>query len=220
MSFWTTQSIRRALEGANPPILKPRLDRLNNACYEMALGPEAFITSMDGTKRTYKPGEQVLIPPGQFALLLTEEELSIPLDLLAFISIKASKKFRGLVNVSGFHVDPGFRGRLKFSVYNAGSESVVLDVGERLFPIWFYELSERNEDEYTGQHTRDIMMNITSEDVMHLQGEAASPAALKKELDELRSTVANWKAATIGALVTAVATALAAIFAAVMKFGR
>jgi len=45
----------------------------------------------------------------------------------------------------------------------------------------------------------------------------ASPAALKKEIDELRSTVANWKAATIGALLTALATALAAIVAAVMK---
>jgi dCTP deaminase len=58
----------------------------------------------------------------------------------------------GLVNVSGFHVDPGFRGRLKFSVYNAGSESIILGVGERLFPIWFYELPEENEDEYVGRH--------------------------------------------------------------------
>jgi dCTP deaminase len=54
--------------------------------------------------------------------------------------------------VSGFHVDPGFRGRLKFSVYNAGSESIILGVGERLFPIWFYELPEENEDEYVGRH--------------------------------------------------------------------
>jgi dCTP deaminase len=125
---------------------------------------------------------------------------------------------RGLVNVSGFHVDPGFRGRLKFSVYNAGSEAIVLDVGERLFPIWFYELPEDNEDEYNGRHKGQ--MTITSEDAMRLQGEVASPAALKKEIDEIRSTVANWKAATTGALITAVATALAAIVAAVVKLGK
>src|SRR5712692_9136068 len=173
MPFWTTQRIRKALTGKNPPILKPNVEHLNNACYELALGAEAFITSTGDTKRTYKFDEQVSIPPGQFALLITEEELCIPRNVLAFISIRASKKMSGLVNVSGFHVDPGFRGRLKFSVYNAGSESIILGVGERLFPIWFYELPEENEDQYVGRHQGQ--MSITSEDVMLLQGEVASP---------------------------------------------
>jgi dCTP deaminase len=215
MSFWTTQRIRQALTSENTPIAQPILDRVRNACYELSLGPETLITSSGGTKRNHQAGEQVLIPPGQAALLITEEELRIPRDVLAFISIRASRKISGLVNISGFHVDPGFRGRLKFSVYNAGSESIVLEVGERMFPIWFYQLEEDNEDEYRGQHQGQ--MHITSNDTMRLQGEMASPAALKKEIDELRSTVANWKAATIGALVTALATALAAVLAAVIK---
>jgi hypothetical protein len=70
--------------GKNPPILKPNVGHLNNACYELALGAEAFITSTGDTKRTYKVGEQVRIPPGQFALLITEEELCIPRNVLAF----------------------------------------------------------------------------------------------------------------------------------------
>ncbi len=209
MPFWTTQTIREEMEGPRPPILKPKLDRVRTACYEMALGNEIFITSTDGAKQVLQPGEHLSIPPGQFALLLTEEELCLPLDVLAFISIKASKKMSGLVNISGFHVDPGFRGRLKFSVYNAGSEAIVLEIGEALFPIWFYRLPEKNEDDYNGQHKGQ--MSISSDDVMRLQGEVASPAALKKDIDQLRSTVANWKAATIGALITAVATAIAAV---------
>ena len=215
--IWS-QRIRDALKGEAPPILEPKLDRVKCACYEMALGTEVFITSTDGTKTIHPPGTQVRIPPGQFALLLTEEELRLPLNILAFISIKASKKIGGLVNVSGFHVDPGFCGRLKFSVYNAGVESIVLDVGERLFPIWFYELPESNEDDYVGTHKGQ--MTIASDDVMRMQGDVASPAALKKEIDELRSTVANWKAATTGALVTAIATAIAAVLAAVVNAGQ
>jgi len=160
MSFWTTQRIRQALTSENPPIAQPILDRVRNACYELSLGTETLITSTGGTKRTHKEGDQVLIPPGQAALLITEEELRIPRDVLAFISIRASRKISGLVNVSGFHVDPGFRGRLKFSVYNAGSESIVLEVGERMFPIWFYQLDEDNEDDYRGQHQGQ--MHITS----------------------------------------------------------
>lgn len=209
MSFWTTQRIREALNGSDSVIVNPDLLRINNACYELALGREAFVTTEGGTKRIRQVGDQLRIPPGQFALLLTEEEVRIPLDVLAFISIKASKKMTGLVNVSGFHVDPGFHGRLKFSVYNAGAEAIVLEVGECLFPIWFCQLPEPNEDRYDGKHQGQ--MGLSSEDVTRLQGDLASPAALKKEIDELRSTVNNWKAATVGALLTAIATALAAI---------
>ena len=218
MSFWTTQRIREALASETPPVLNANIERVNNACYEMALGTEAFVTSAQGTKQIFELGDQVQIPPGQFGLLLTEEELSMPLDLLAFISIKASKKMSGLVNVSGFHVDPGFQGRLKFSVYNAGSEPIVLEVGEPLFPIWFYRLQEDNEDDYDGRHKGQ--MNISSDDVMRLQGEVASPAALKKDIAELRATVVNWKTATVGALVTAVVTTLLAIVALFMNLGK
>ena len=207
MPFWTTQTIRAALSRSDSPVVHPKLDRINNACYEMALGNEAFITaSHEHTKEYFGSRQQVHIPPGQLALLITEEELRIPLNVLAFISIKASKKMSGLVNVSGFHVDPGFSGRLKFSVYNAGSETTVLDVGEPLFPIWFYELPESNEDDYHGTHYGQ--RSISSADVEQLQGQVSSPAALQKQIDELRSTVLTWKAATIGVVGAAVLTLL------------
>ena len=51
-----------------------------------------------------------MIPPGQFAFLLTAETVTMPDNAIAFISIKARLKFNGLINISGFHVDPGYRG--------------------------------------------------------------------------------------------------------------
>ena len=56
----------------------------------------------------------------------------VPPDALAFISIKAKTKWRGLINVSGFHVDPGYEGRLIFAVFNAGPVSVHLRQGQPL----------------------------------------------------------------------------------------
>ena len=64
----------------------------------------------------------------------------MPDTAIAFISIRASIKFKGLINVSGFHVDPGFRGQLRFAVYNAGSSEIDLDQDERVFMIWFADL--------------------------------------------------------------------------------
>jgi dCTP deaminase len=151
----------------------------------MSLGPEVFVTSRKGhTKQVVKKGQQVVIPPGQFGMLMTDESVSIPLDAIAFISIKAGIKFRGLINVSGFHVDPGFSGRLKYSVFNAGSENVILQCGEAVFLIWFSNLDRETKEPYAGGRTGQT--TITSGDVNSLQGEIASPGSLKRQLDGMR----------------------------------
>jgi dCTP deaminase len=125
-------------------------------------------------------GEQVIVPPGQFGLLITQEEIHVPADAVALLSIKSKIKFGGLVNVSGFHVDPGFRGRLKFSVYNAGSENVILEVGAKTFIAWFADLDRATEDVYKGQ--RQDQTSITTLDVRSLQGEIASPGSLARRI--------------------------------------
>jgi hypothetical protein len=65
-------------------------------------------------------GRLLTIYAGQFAYLLTEEVVKIPSSAMGLISLKFGVKGPGLINVSGFHVDPGYWGRLVFSVYNAG----------------------------------------------------------------------------------------------------
>lgn len=87
----------------------------------------------------------VAIPPGQFAFLLTEEKISIPPELMGLISIKATYKLKGLVNVSGFHVDPGWNGPLVFTVFNAGPAPIHLERGLPLFLLWIAELDQSSE---------------------------------------------------------------------------
>jgi len=158
---------------------------VKHGAYELALGPEAFLTSYtDGKKRILSDSEQLVIPPGQFGLLLTEECVSIPNDALGFISIKASIKFRGLVNVSGFHVDPMFKGKLKFSVYNAGSRDIVLERKHPVFLLWFSDLDQPTTDAYNGAHANQN--EITPDDVMRIQGMIASPGQLKNDIHELQ----------------------------------
>src|SRR5690348_1417122 len=149
--FWSTQRIEA--EQAAQTLVQPfSSDRLKRCGYELALSREVVITPEDskpfaGTQGT---GPTLTIPPGQFGFLYTEERVVIPANVIAFISIKAGVKFKGLVNVSGFHVDPGFRGRLKFSVYNAGNQSICLDYGRPYFIIWFSELDKATRDPYDG----------------------------------------------------------------------
>lgn len=131
--------------------------------------------------------------------------MTVPADALGLISVRFRLKQRGLVNVSGFHVDPGYSGHLLFSVFNAGPRPVVIARGEPAFLLWFASFDEvtRQDDLYKGPPRN----GITSEDVMQLQGAIATPQALALRVEELerwRSRVAKGGAVVLGGLVTGV----------------
>ena len=178
--------------------------RIDNVAYELCLGEEVYLTDSASGKKEILDAKnsQVVIKPGQFALLLTDEKLSIPNDILAFISIKFSQKIKGLVNVSGFHVDPGFVGKIIFSVYNAGPATIVLDKGKPYFMIWFSKLTSSSTP-YTGKHKGQDQ--ISAENINALKGELASPNILLERIKSNESLLKNfiWAAGiTIGLGIT------------------
>ncbi|MCG3185358.1 MAG: Deoxycytidine triphosphate deaminase [Planctomycetes bacterium] len=208
MTFWNTEKLLEKLKGDDPPILDADLNGVGDACYEMRLGAEAYISSTNTSLIHLDQVKTLNIPPGQFAILLTKESLRMPKNALGFISLKASVKLRGLVNVSGFHVDPGFEGHIKFSVFNASSKDITLRQGQPLFPIWFATL-DGAEAGYDGSHQGQS--SISGDDVMRLAGEVLSPAALKLRVDELAQQVADWKLKVIWGAVGLVVVLLTAV---------
>ncbi|WP_336833530.1 dCTP deaminase domain-containing protein [Sphingobacterium siyangense] len=170
-------------------------DRVEEAAYALSLGKEAYRTDnkdrkieiLDDKSRTIE------INPGQFTLLMTKEYLFVPKDKLAFISIKAKQKLKGLINVSGFHVDPGFEGKLLFSVYNAGPSTITLEIDKPYFLIWFADLDSeaKNGDEYNDvKNHHQGQKNIPLEYVDALKrGELTSPNELLKKINENKTTL-------------------------------
>jgi dCTP deaminase len=183
MAFWSGETLELRIP-ADDLIVPYNPDRIKCSAYEMGVGGEAFVTSKPTDGPRLSAGKQIEIPPGQFGLLITEEVVTIPSDAIGFISIRAGIKFLGLVNVSGFHVDPGFKGQLKFAVYNAGSQTIRLDQGQPIFMIWFCDLDDPTEKLYDNRTPAQNV--ITADDVAKLHGEVASPAELKKQIDELK----------------------------------
>lgn len=184
MAFWTKERLEREQRGQ--PLVTPYFaECIEQNAYALGVAAEYAITSPEGggTKRTVSRGEHITIPPGQFALLLTEEKISVPPHAMAFISMKAKFKLRGLINVSGFHVDPGFSGRLKFAVYNAGSVAIDLQPSQRLFLIWYCDLDQTTKAIYSGSHQGQD--GITADDVMSIRGIVVSPAGINTRLDAL-----------------------------------
>jgi len=209
VSFWSSETLTQRAQAE--ALIEPfQIDRVQSAAYELGLANQVFRTSdRPAKRRILQKGEQLVIPPGQFALLITVEKIRIPPDAIGFISIKAGIKFKGMVNISGFHVDPGFYGCLKFSVYNAGSSPIVLEPGAPTFLLWFASLDRETSDIYKGNHQNQV--EITAMDVMSLQGEVPSPTALDVRLKKVEFWVRVAKSIvvlTVAGLLAAFASAL------------
>jgi len=183
--FWSGETLSDRLRPLIDPFSRERID---GAAYTLAVGPEVYVSPNDQTAdpstvtvRRLSEGEAFTIPPGQFAFLLTEEVVSVPPDALAFISIRAKTKFRGLVNVSGFHVDPGFRGQLTFAVFNAGPVLIHLKRGQPIFLIWYASLDR----ETTFKKDGVVHKGIDVEWITAVAGELQSFAGLSKKIKEV-----------------------------------
>lgn len=175
------------------------------ASYDLCLGGEVYISGEEYPRVLTDTGKDsfVTIPRGQFGLLLTKEYVKIPKDHLAFISIKFDKKAQGLINISGFHVDPGFEGRIIFSIFNSGPNDVVLKYGEPMFIIFFFKLHEKVLRPYKGD--KKGQKSLPTKWVTSLKGTSASLSDVDKRVSRLE-TIAWILLALLGGLIGVITT--------------
>lgn len=205
--FWGDNTLRARLGGLIEPYNQSRIE---GASYRMSVGKEVFVSP---TRKPIDPRFKLptalchrqwfTIPPGQFGFILTEESVSVPEDAIALISIRARYKFLGLVNVSGFHVDPGYSGRLMFSVFNSSPNPVHLRRGDECFLIWYAGLD--GPSAVSGKKPRN---EIPSELTGPLSEGVGSFSMLQSEIEFLKRWVYIIKAvggAIIGASLLAIA---------------
>jgi dCTP deaminase len=184
MPFWSSQTLEARLKELVDP---PNEDLVDCNAVTLRVGREVYITPgfeqpnpNSHTKQLLSEGAPFAIPPGQFAFLLTEEVVTVPPEAMGFISMKATYKLKGLVNVSGFHVDPGWSGPLIFAVFNAGPASVHLEQGLPLFLLWIADLDARS-DKYRLKAGPEGIPPLT---INNITGVVDSVYALEKRLRE------------------------------------
>ncbi|MDE0694570.1 MAG: hypothetical protein OXH76_01900 [Boseongicola sp.] len=191
MAFWSGEKLEEAL----PELIEPfDPEAIDCAAYTLHVGDEIYVSpdrevASPGrhSKQKLGKGEAFAIPPGQFAFLTTTEEVSVPDDAIAFISIKARMKFGGLVNISGFHVDPGYVGKLIFSVLNAGPKPLHLTQGQKLFLIWYADLDRKakSRKKHGGGHKSldSRLVNGISGEILSLQSLSEKQRSLEGDLN-------------------------------------
>ena len=183
MAFWSTQRVEH--EQITRHLLDPfEAENIHQGAYELTLSHQVVATSPEGEDNQIRRQPQAfVIAPGQFAILYSREVVKIPANVIGFISVKSSFKADGLINISGFHVDPGFEGRLRFSVYNAGGRPVVLKLGDPTFQIWFADMDAPTRDPY--RSVRQNQLVLTSNELATALERPASPAVLARRISDL-----------------------------------
>jgi dCTP deaminase len=106
---------------------------------------------------------------------------------LRLFQLNLNCKSKGLINVSGLHVDPGYSGKLIFAVYNAGPFHLHIGRGERVFSIWYADLDKDDE-----KPRQKIGYDLIPTDLMNSPDSVASLPSLVKRLDDLEKKVENY----------------------------
>ncbi len=89
--------------------------------------------------------------PGQQALAASIERVELSKNILGILHIRSSLAREGLI-ASLALVDPGFRGQLTVSLYNAGDRQVRLRKGERFIQLSLLRLGEPATQGYGGRY--------------------------------------------------------------------
>lgn len=183
-------------------------DSIKSNHYELTLG-QSYCSTTTNSKVLQAKDNQIVIEPGEFYFLESSETLKIPDNLMAFISIKSKVKFKGLINISGFHVDPNFQGKLVFSVLNVGTSPINLTTEEPLFQIWFAELTSGTN--YHGHHQNLAGVNGDFLNKYMISNNNAYPADLQKQISKLETKLTTILV-TVTILIPLISTAVFFLF--------
>jgi dCTP deaminase len=177
---------------------------LGQSSYDLRLGTAAYIVGESVPRKLHDGEPYLALAPGQFAILTCHEKIALPREIMGFITLRNRYKMQGLVNVSGFHVDPTFQEQLVFAVQNVGATDIRLKYMEPTFTI-FFAYVENNTDETV----RPVAprSGISLQDIAQLGGSTITLGKLQAELEQLRRIVTIY-----GPIVVAVTVALIVAF--------
>jgi dCTP deaminase len=120
-------------------------------CYELRVGSIYYDLSDAGRRVEVSPGDHILLKPFQQIVVITQEELSIPDDIVGRVLLKGRMFSVGIAPVHTY-ADPGFSGKLGIVLFNVSQNYLKLDPGSAIAKLEFERLPRAVSKPYAGQH--------------------------------------------------------------------
>ena len=123
------------------------------ATYDLRVGQQGATTS---TKKVIniKEAGYLLLQPGDFAILMTLEEITLGAQYAARFGLRSKYARKGLIATTGPQIDPGFSGRLVVGMTNLTPTPISLPFKDDFLSVEFHKLEEPAKNPYTGPYQK------------------------------------------------------------------
>lgn len=142
-----SQEIERLSKGQTHGLIYPFNEaNLRASSYDLTVGEEYYI-GQEGTASTLstqllKPRQSFTIPPHAVCFILATENIHLPDDVTAKVSLRMTHIYAGMVLTSQPPFDPRYHGRVVVMLHNLSSVAFHLKRGERVATIEFMRVEE------------------------------------------------------------------------------
>ncbi len=106
---------------------------------------------LNGAGYDLRLGVNLAIPPGEHRLVATLERVELGDDMAGTLHIRSSLARAGII-ASLALVDPGFRGQLTISLFNAGVEPFTMNKNDRFVQLVLHHLGSKTRYSYSGKY--------------------------------------------------------------------
>lgn len=137
---------------------------------------------------TGNPSNAMELRPGETAVITTQEECHLPSDLAAIGFPPNSVSSRGILMTNPGHVDPGYDGKMTFTVINMGEEKYMLVAGEKIVTLLFFTLDPpasknlRERSEGLPETSKvESLLSVLSADFLNISGRVREAAATEEQ---------------------------------------
>lgn len=112
------------------------------------------------------PLSRFSLNPGQTAIVTTRETVHLSPDLAAIGFPPSSVSFKGLLMTNPGHLDPGYTGKLRFTVINMGSQQYPLDQGASIVTLLIFKLSSPSKRDWQTRGNADSIIKQENIDLL------------------------------------------------------
>lgn len=109
-------------------------------------------------KESNKVKKRLNIKPGETILVKTLEEIDLPLNIGGICFAPARLSLKGILIVNIGHIDPGYSGKLHFTIVNLGKDSFTIEKGNMLATMLLFEYNKI--EDYMGMSEQQSVDDI------------------------------------------------------------
>lgn len=113
---------------------------------------QAALNSVMSDEITVEDGNSFFLHPGELALAMTLESVTLPADIVGWLDGRSSLARLGLmVHVTAHRIDPGWSGNIVLEFFNSGKLPLALKPGMKIGALSFEVLSNPAEKPYNAR---------------------------------------------------------------------